>query len=142
VRSHRPAATKSALAGEATTPAAADKVFNVVNGDVFRWRRMWGLIAGYFGIDPAPYPGAANPLATSLADAGPDWDRIVARHGLKPNPLERIAPWWHVDADLGRTQECMADMSRSRDLGFLQYRRTSSAFFALFDRLRAERIIP
>jgi nucleoside-diphosphate-sugar epimerase len=130
------------LIWEATTPAAADKAFNVVNGDVFRWKKMWGRIAAYFGIEPAPYPGRPNPLAASLADAGPDWDGIVRRHGLKPTSLEAIAPWWHVDADLGRTQECMADMSRSRALGFLDYQPTWHSFADLFDRLRKERIIP
>ena len=130
------------LIWEATTPPAADKAFNVVNGDVFRWRKMWGRIAGYFGIEAAPYPGQPNPLATTLADAGPDWEKLVARHGLKPNRLEAIAPWWHVDADLGRTQECMADMSRSRELGFLDYQSTWLSFVELFDTLRREKIIP
>src|SRR5262249_37317495 len=30
---------------EANTPAAANTAFNVVNGDYFRWRKMWGRIA-------------------------------------------------------------------------------------------------
>ena len=130
------------LIWEATTPPAADKAFNVVNGDVFRWRKMWGNIAGYFGIEAALYPGQPNPLATTLADAGPDWEKLVTWHGLKPNRLEAIAPWWHVDADLGRTQECMADMSRSRELGFLDYQPTWLSFVDLFDTLRREKIIP
>jgi hypothetical protein len=57
-------------------------------------------------------------------------------------PVDQVAPWWHVDADLGRTQECVTDMSRSRELGFLDYQRTSKSFEYLFDRLREERIIP
>ena len=130
------------LVWEATTPAAADKAFNVVNGDVFRWKKMWVRIAAYFGIDAAPYPGQPSPLALALADAGPDWEKIVGRHRLRPNRLEAIAPWWHVDADLGRTQECMADMGRSRELGFLGYQSTWPSFVNLFDRLRKERIIP
>jgi hypothetical protein len=103
---------------------------------------MWQRIAAWFGLEPAPYPGAPSPLATMLADAGPDWDRLVARRGLKAIPLARLAPWWHVDADLGRTQETCADMGRSRDLGFLDHRPSWSSFADLFDRLRRERIIP
>jgi len=130
------------LVWSSTTAAAADKAFNVVNGDVFRWKKLWRQIAAYFEIPAAPYSGHAQPLAESLADIGPEWDRIVATHGLRPNKVERIAPWWHVDADLGRTQECLTDMSRSRELGFLEYQKTSAAMFRLFDRLRHERIIP
>ena len=127
---------------EADSPAAADTAFNVVNGDVFRWRRMWGHIAGWFGIPVAPYPGKASPLATMLADAGPDWDAIVRRHGLKPYAMAEVAPWWHVDLDLGRDMETMADMGLSRERGFLGYQRSVGSFLDLFDRLRRERIIP
>ncbi|MEQ8697262.1 MAG: SDR family oxidoreductase [Bauldia litoralis] len=127
---------------EANTPAAADTAFNVVNGDVFRWRRMWTHIADWFGLEAAPYPGKMVPLVEYLADAGPVWDRIVAQHGLKPNPIDAVAPWWHVDLDLGRTMETMADMSLSRERGFTGYQRSSGSFIDLFERLRRERIIP
>jgi nucleoside-diphosphate-sugar epimerase len=132
----------SHLEWEATDPRAADKAFNVVNGDYFRWRKMWQRIADYFEIPVAPFPGHETPLATSLADAEADWQSIVAKYNLKPNIMEKVAPWWHVDADLGRTQECITDMSRSREAGFLEYRRTWTAFQRLFERLRQERLIP
>ncbi len=130
------------LLWEATSRKAANKAFNVVNGDYFRWRKMWARIAEYFELEAAPYPGHVSPLAKELADVGPIWDRVVKKHGLRPNKVEQVAPWWHVDADLGRTQECITDMSRSRELGFLEYKRTWTAMRDLFDRLRVERIIP
>jgi nucleoside-diphosphate-sugar epimerase len=130
------------LEWEATNPGAANKAFNVVNGDYFRWRKMWKSIADYFGIDAAPYPGHETPLATMLADSGPQWNQIVQKYRLRDMAMEQVAPWWHVDADLGRTLECVTDMSRSRELGFLEYRRTWTSFESLFDRLRNERIIP
>jgi nucleoside-diphosphate-sugar epimerase len=130
------------LVWSATTPAAANTAFNVVNGDVFRWKKLWRQIADYFGIGVGAYPGEARPLAQSLAEVGPEWDGIVAKHGLRRTRVEDIAPWWHVDADLGRTQETLTDMSRSRERGFLEYQRTSAAMVRLFDRLRRERVIP
>ena len=33
------------------TPAAWDQAFNVVNGDVFRWKWMWQRIADWFGVE-------------------------------------------------------------------------------------------
>src|ERR1700728_2190676 len=130
------------LVWEATTRKAANKAFNVVNGDYFRWRKMWRLIAEYFGLEPAPYPGHETPLAKELADIGPVWDGMVQKHRLRPYKIEQVAPWWHVDVDLGRTLECVTDMSRSRELGFLTYQRTWTALQDLFGRLRSERIIP
>jgi nucleoside-diphosphate-sugar epimerase len=126
----------------ATTEAARNQAFNVVNGDVFRWQWMWARIAGWFGLQPAPYPGEATPLAQQLARAAPVWAEIAARRGLAEPDLGRLASAWHTDADLGRPIEVVTDMGKSRRLGFLDYQPTDDSFFELFARLRDARIIP
>jgi hypothetical protein len=126
----------------ATTPEAADQAFNTVNGDVFRWRRMWGVVAGGLGLEPAPYPGHPTPLEEQMADAAPVWERIVEQHGLAPYKLEELASWWHSDADLGRPLETFTDMGKCRRFGFLDYQDSERSFLDLFDRLRSERIMP
>jgi nucleoside-diphosphate-sugar epimerase len=55
---------------------------------------------------------------------------------------DRLASWWHSDADLGRPMEVLTDMSKSRKAGFLDFQATDEAFFDLFGRLKAQRIIP
>jgi len=130
------------LAWAATTPAAADLAFNIVNGDVFRWKWLWPRIAAYFNIEAAPYSGTPEPLEGRMADAAPIWDGLVVKHHLKQNPLSRVASFWHTDADLGRQVETFNDMARSRKLGFLDYQDTTESFTDAFDRLRADRIIP
>jgi nucleoside-diphosphate-sugar epimerase len=127
---------------EATEPKAANLAFNVVNGDVFRWRYMWAKIANYFGVEVAPYPGKAEPLADRFKNIGGEWQKIVKKYGLRTDPIEKIAPWWHVDIDLCRDIECVTDVGRSRALGFLEYQNSWNSFQSLFDRLRAEKIIP
>jgi hypothetical protein len=77
-----------------------------------------------------------------MADAAPVWERVVAEHRLVEPDLARVASWWHTDSDLGRDIEVLADMSKSRLLGFTGYVRTEDAFVRLFDRYRAERVIP
>ena len=126
----------------ATTPAAANEAFNTVNGDVFRWRRMWGMVAEGLGLEPAPYPGHPTPLEEQMADAAPIWDRIVERHGLQPHRLDELASWWHSDADLSRQLETFTSMSKSRRFGFMDHQDSDRSFLDLFDRLRAERIMP
>jgi nucleoside-diphosphate-sugar epimerase len=130
------------LVWAATTSEAQNQAFNVVNGDVFRWRWLWPRLASYFGIEAASYPGVATPLQEQMKDSAAVWDRIVAKHGLRPNPIERVASWWHSDADLGRPVEVFNDMSKSRRLGFLEYQETAESFRNIFDRLRAESILP
>lgn len=126
----------------ATTPAAANQAFNITNGDVFRWKWMWGQIAGYFGLEPADYPAAPSPLETQMADDQAAWNQIVAEHGLKEADITRLISPWHTDADLGRPIEVVTDMSKSRGMGFTAYQASDQAFFEVFDTLREARLIP
>jgi nucleoside-diphosphate-sugar epimerase len=126
----------------ATTPAAANEAFNVVNGDVFRWSWMWSRIADQFGIEAAPFDGTVRPLEQQMADDAAAWRAIAERDGLAEPDLARLASPWHTDADLGRPIEVVTDMSKSRRLGFTEYQPTDDAFSELFAQLRADRLIP
>ncbi|KQM17297.1 NAD-dependent dehydratase [Sphingomonas sp. Leaf24] len=126
----------------ATTPAAANEDFNIVNGDVFRWSWMWGRIAAWFGIEPVPFDGTLRPLEQQLAGDDAIWRRIAERDGLVEPDLQRLASPWHTDADLGRPIEVVTDMSKSRRMGFSAYQPTDDAFTDLFEQLRADRLIP
>jgi nucleoside-diphosphate-sugar epimerase len=130
------------LVWAAETDAAHDQAFNVVNGDVFRWQWMWSRIAEWFGLEAAPFDGTVRPLEQQMADDALLWRRIAEREGLAETDLNRLASPWHTDADLGRPIEVVTDMSKSRRLGFAAYQPTDDAFFALFERLRADRLIP
>ena len=124
------------------TDSAANTPFNIANGDVFRWYWLWAQLAAYFGIEPAEYPGHPTPLEEQMKDAAPVWRAIVQKHGLKDTEIMDLASFWHSDADLGREIECITDMRNSRMLGFDAYQDTLSSFTDVFERLRAERIIP
>jgi nucleoside-diphosphate-sugar epimerase len=130
------------LVWAATTPAAANQALNIVNGDVFRWRRLWPRLAAALDVEPVPFNGEPAPLERQMVDAEEIWPEIVRRHGLRDLKIEKLASWWHTDADLGRTVETFTDMGRSRRLGFLGVRDSESSFTDLFSRLRAERIVP
>jgi nucleoside-diphosphate-sugar epimerase len=126
----------------ATTPAAFDQAFNVVNGDVFRWSWMWSRLAEWFDLEPAPFDGSIQPLEEQMKEDAPIWRQIAEREGLVEPDLGRLASPWHTDADLGRPIEVVTDMSKSRRLGFTGYQPTDDAFFDLFAELRADRLIP
>lgn len=125
-----------------TTPGAADEAFNIVNGDVFRWRWMWPKLAAYFGVEWEGFSQAPRPLEEAMAGREDQWSELAQRHGLAEPRLDRMASWWHTDGDLGRDIEVVTDMGKSRDAGFTGYRRTLDAFVSLFDRYRAENLIP
>jgi nucleoside-diphosphate-sugar epimerase len=130
------------LAWSATEPRAANQAFNTVNGDVFRWRQMWPLLAEDLGVEAAAYPGQPTPLSERMGHADGVWEKLSAQHGLAPHTASELASWWHTDADLSREVETFADMTKSRLLGFNDYQPSLSSFLDLFERLREARIIP
>ena len=129
------------LTWAATAESAKDQAFNVVNGDVFRWKWMWPKLAEYFGLTAAEYPGHATPLDEQMKDAAPEWTKLATDRGLVEKDMSRLVSWWHTDADLGRPIEVIADMTKSRKAGFLDYQSTPDSFVDLFERLKAERLI-
>jgi nucleoside-diphosphate-sugar epimerase len=125
-----------------TSEQGRNEDFNVVNGDVFRWRWMWSQIADYFGIEAAPFDGVLRPLESRMQDSAQQWQAIATQFELKEPAIEKLVSWWHTDADLGRPMEVLTDMSKSRKAGFLAFQSTLDAFIDLFERLKVERAIP
>ncbi|MCC9168969.1 SDR family oxidoreductase [Pontibacter harenae] len=130
------------LVWAATTEAARNEAFNVVNGDYFRWSWLWKRIADWFGIEPLGFDGTIRPLEAELAKDNQVWREVAERHGLAEPDLGKLASAWHTDLDLGRPIEVMTDMSKSRKLGFNVYQRTDDSFFELFEQLQADRLVP
>src|SRR5256885_4456800 len=130
------------VACAATTRAAGSEALNIVNGDVVGWRRMWEVDAGELGVETGPYPGEPRSLEAEMDGQDQVWDDMVKKYELRPSKLTELASWWHTDGDLGREVETFADMTKSRSLGFLGFRRTDDSFRALIGRLRSARVIP
>src|SRR5476651_801650 len=70
------------LAWAAGSESARNADFNIVNGDVFRWKWLWPRLAAYFGIEAAPLPETMAPLAARMDDAPALWRAIAAEHQL------------------------------------------------------------
>lgn len=126
----------------ATTPAAANQAFNIVNGDVFRWKWMWSRLAEWFGLEAAPFDGSVVPLEQQMANDADVWKTIAEQQGLAEPDITRLISPWHTDADLGRPIEVVTDMSKSRKLGFTAFQASDDAFYAVFERLRGLKLIP
>ena len=130
------------LAWAATTEAAANQAFNIVNGDYFRWSWLWPRLAAWFGIEAAGFDGTEHPLEATMAHDAPLWHDMATRYGLVETDLGRLASAWHTDLDLGRPIEVMTDMSKSRKAGFHVHQRSDESFFELFAQLRTDQLIP
>ncbi len=99
-----------------TTPAARNEIFNITNGDYFRWQHMWPRIARMFNMDWAdPIP---MPLATYMADKGPLWDRMAERHGLQLIPYDKVASWPFGDFIFASGFDNISSTIKARQAGF------------------------
>ncbi|CAB4906621.1 unannotated protein [freshwater metagenome] len=123
-----------------TTPAAAGGTFNVVDGDLFRWPQLFERVAAYFGMETdVPQP---LPLAENMPALAPVWERLADREGLAERDVTKVAGWDFVDFLWSTEEDGVLDPLALRAAGFDGFRRTEDALIAVFDRLRAAKVIP
>jgi len=131
-------ARATAWAGSA--PSASNEVFNITNGDYFRWQFMWPRIAKMFDMETAePIPLS---LTTYMADKGPVWDAIVKKHNLQPIPYEEIVAWPFGDFIFHTEFDNITSTIKARQAGFHDCIDTEEMFSEFFQRLRAMNVLP
>jgi hypothetical protein len=137
--------TDAELFGRATLWAlgedkARNQIFNVSNGDVYRWRQLWNELAAFYDLP------IAEPLAMStvseMSEKAPLWDSMVARYGLHATPYDQIANWTFVDWMLNFREETIQSTIKIRQAGFADCIDTHQSFRRQLTRLRDLRIIP
>ncbi|KAA0121927.1 SDR family oxidoreductase [Methylobacterium sp. P1-11] len=119
---------------------ARNEIFNITNGDEFRWRQLWTVLADFYGIP------VAEPLPMSLTEQmggqGDLWDTIVARHGLVPTSYGQIANWAFLDYMLNFSDDTTLSTIKIRHAGFGESLDTHDSFLRQLTRLREMRLIP
>ena len=129
-----------AMAWMATEPACANEAFNVTNGDVFRWSRLWPRIADAFDMAC----GSVRPLRLAVVMQGKEavWDRIRERYRLAPRLLSEVANWGYLDATLERTWDEILSTNKSRTFGFHDWEDSEERLLALIGEYRSAKILP
>lgn len=142
----------NAMHWAAEEPAARNQIFNITNGDVFAWTDIWPAFASMFGVRTGPDERMS--LAAWLPAHAAVWDRVVKRHGLRPNTLAQLLGYSHEFADdmLAWTADGSIHQARSeplflstiklRQAGFTQVVDTEQMFSELFRSLQERRILP
>jgi len=133
-----------AIAWAGASPSAANEVFNVANGDCFMWEHLWPRFAEVFGMDDAP-PHSFS-MARVMPDKGPVWDRIVAKHRLRPYRLEQLVPSWDFtdfSFRYGRAPyPSLMSTVKIRKAGFHEAMDSEEMFVEHLRRLQREKILP
>lgn len=129
-----------AIAWMATDPDCRNQVFNVTNGDYFRWENLWPRIAEYFNVPLGPVRPMA--LATVMADKPSQWNYLVQTHRLRSNPYEKLVVWPYLDFVFSPEHDRMSDVTKLRKFGFHDVVDTEEMLFRFFDLYRKKRMIP
>jgi len=129
-----------AIAFIVTTPACANRVFNVTNGDFFRWRNLWPVLADHFGMNVGPVQTTV--LADFMADKGAVWDAVVAHRGLVRRTLSEAAVWSYADFNFRRSYDVMSSTIALRQAGFADCLDTEQMYLDHLRRFREQRVLP
>ncbi|CAM6099256.1 unnamed protein product [Calypogeia fissa] len=127
----------------ATDPRAKNHAFNCMNGDVFKWKRMWGIVAERLGMKaegPRTPPLALQQLMKGM---GPVWKGLVKKYSLHPTELPELGHWWFAEIFLAN-YGCDSVMStnKSKEFGFLKFRNTLKGVAKHLDRYAERKIFP
>ncbi|KAK7814773.1 3-oxo-Delta(4,5)-steroid 5-beta-reductase [Quercus suber] len=63
-------------------PNARNEVFNCNNGDVFKWRHLWKVLADKFGIENYGFEGEKVSMVELMKDKGLVWDENIKEYGF------------------------------------------------------------
>jgi nucleoside-diphosphate-sugar epimerase len=137
--------TDASLLAQASVWAALEEkcaleIFNVTNGDFFRWQHLWPKFAEFFGMELAQ--PQTIPLSVMMADKGDVWNEIVRTHQLREIPFGKAAAWPFGDFIFGCDYDVMSDTTKLRKFGFHDVQDSEEMFLNLLREFRAERIIP
>ncbi len=125
-------------AGE--TAQCRGQVYNITNGDYFRWSRVWPRIAEFFSV-PVGEPFALS-LQETMADKAPIWEELVATHSLRPYAYRDIVSWKFGDAIFKTCYDNITSTIKARRHGFTDCIDTEDMYLELLHELRASRVIP
>lgn len=129
-----------AMVWAATEPRCQGEAFNIVNGDTFKWRNVWGRIAAHFGMPV----GELRPVVMKdfMADKGAIWRGIADREGLVANEIEKVADWAFADVMLAGAWDQTASVVKAHQYGFNGMVDTEEMFDRLFAEYRQLRLLP
>ncbi|XP_012571628.1 3-oxo-Delta(4,5)-steroid 5-beta-reductase-like [Cicer arietinum] len=126
----------------AVDPYAKNEAFNCSNGDVFRWKQLWKVLAEQFGIEEYGYEeGPRLKLSELMKDKGPVWDEIVKLNKLEATNIDEVGNWWFADFTFGGIR-IVDSMNKAKEHGFFGFRNTKNSLITWIDRTRAFKIVP
>ena len=123
-------------------PNARNEAFNCNNGDVFKWKDLWKVLAEQYGIENYGFmEGERVTLVDLMKDKSLVWDEIVRENQLQPTKLEEVGVWWFADMML-KGGDWVDSMNKSKEHGFLGFRNSKDSMITWIDKMKTYKIVP
>lgn len=121
------------------SPGARDEVFNVTNGDHFRWSHLWPDIAAFFEMpydEPQPLDLEAHMLGRDA-----DWADLAHEHGLQQPSFDQFVSWPFVQGWWRTEYDMVQSTIKIRHAGFTECIDSHDSFIENLTALRNDRFI-
>lgn len=119
--------------------AARDEVFNVTNGDHFRWSNLWPDIAAFFEM-PYDQPQPLD-LEAHMNGRQADWAELAREHGLKQPDFDQFVSWPFVQGWWRTEYDMVQSTIKIRHAGFTDCIDSHDSFIDHLAALRNDRFI-
>lgn len=124
----------------ALSETAGGEAFNIANGDLFRWERMWQDVGEHLGLK------TAQPIPLTLTRHMPDkaalWRQIAERHSLVQPDLAKLVGWGFGDFIFHTETDIISDTNKIYRYGFTERVDSKQSLFDALDSLKRQRVIP
>lgn len=119
---------------------AGGEAFNITNGDIFRWERMWQDSATHLGL------GSASPVPLTLerhmSDKAELWRTLAETHNLIQPDLNKLVGWGFGDFIFHTESDIISDLNKIYRYGFTERVDSKASLFNALDNLKKKRILP
>lgn len=123
-----------------SAPTAANEIFNINNGDQFRWSQLWPKFARHFGMEYAA--PQQMPLSEAMGALAGRWQEMVTKYGLVETPYEKLVAWPVGDFLFRHEYDNITSTVKARQAGFADVLDTESRLLELFDSLVEQKVLP
>jgi nucleoside-diphosphate-sugar epimerase len=119
---------------------AANQAYNITNGDLFRWRHVWELLADKLDMPLAePEPQPLAPFSTQHAAL---WSRLAQEQNLLEADIRQLGDWTFANYIISCDWDIAASTVKARLDGFTDCRDSLEMWATRMDDMQRSKILP